>query len=264
MLAVIYLATSYAVVALIGWAVRRSAAQLSALASLVVRALPAAAAVHHVPVHQRRGVAGGRHPHGLPYVATLAIFFVLGARVRAVASARHHARPRHLRQLGRGSTGGRRHTRRRRRTAPGGSAAGVRAVAPTEGERGAGHRVQPVVADHLRRTAAHPVLRAVRLPGDPRGDHAGVDRARPGARARHRRARRPPARHQRTAAARRRVPRRVHRHVLHGRAVAPTAPTATSSPRTSAPRSARRSPCGSRTCTIGSAPISTRCRQDIA
>jgi hypothetical protein len=39
-LAIVFLATSYAVLALLGWAVRRSAAQLSTLASLVVRALP--------------------------------------------------------------------------------------------------------------------------------------------------------------------------------------------------------------------------------
>ncbi|MEX1104823.1 MAG: hypothetical protein WEB78_01375, partial [Ilumatobacteraceae bacterium] len=39
-LGLIYLATSYAVVALLGWAARRSAAQLPSLAGLVVRSLP--------------------------------------------------------------------------------------------------------------------------------------------------------------------------------------------------------------------------------
>ncbi len=78
-LAVIFLVTSYAVLALLGWAVRRSAAQLSTLASLVVRALPLLLLFTtflfiNAEVWQVAGTLTG-----LPYVATLAIFFVLGA-----------------------------------------------------------------------------------------------------------------------------------------------------------------------------------------
>ena len=78
-LAVIFLATSYAVLALLAWAVRRSAAQLSTLASLVVRALPLLLLFTtflfiNAEVWQVAGTLTG-----LPYVATLSIFFVLGA-----------------------------------------------------------------------------------------------------------------------------------------------------------------------------------------
>ncbi|MCB0999180.1 MAG: hypothetical protein KDB40_07785 [Acidimicrobiales bacterium] len=78
-LLIIYVATSYAVVALLGWAARRSAAQLPALASLVVRALPLLLLFTtflfiNAEVWQVAGTLTG-----LPYVATLAIFFVLGA-----------------------------------------------------------------------------------------------------------------------------------------------------------------------------------------
>jgi hypothetical protein len=78
-LAVIFLATSYAVVALLGWALRRSIAQLSTLASLVVRALPLLLLFTtflfiNAEVWQVAGTLTG-----LPYVATLSIFFVLGA-----------------------------------------------------------------------------------------------------------------------------------------------------------------------------------------
>ncbi len=78
-LGVIFLATSYAVLALLGWAVRRSAAQLSTLASLVVRALPLLLLFTtflfiNAEVWQVAGTLTG-----LPYAATLAIFFVLGA-----------------------------------------------------------------------------------------------------------------------------------------------------------------------------------------
>ncbi len=78
-LGVIFLVTSYAVLALLAWAVRRSAAQLSTLASLVVRALPLLLLFTtflfiNAEVWQVAGTLTG-----LPYIATLAIFFVLGA-----------------------------------------------------------------------------------------------------------------------------------------------------------------------------------------
>jgi len=78
-LAVIFLATSYAVLALLGWALRRSAAQLPALASLVVRALPLLLLFTtflfiNAEVWQVAGTLTGA-----PYIATLAVFFVLGA-----------------------------------------------------------------------------------------------------------------------------------------------------------------------------------------
>ncbi len=78
-LVIIFLATSYAVLALLGWAARRSAAQLPTLASLVVRALPLLLLFTtflfiNAEVWQVAGTLTG-----LPYVATLAIFFVLGA-----------------------------------------------------------------------------------------------------------------------------------------------------------------------------------------
>ncbi|MBI5087989.1 MAG: hypothetical protein HZB15_03725 [Actinobacteria bacterium] len=78
-LAIIYLVTSYAVFALLGWALRRSAAQLATLYRLVVRALPRLLLFTtflfiNAEVWQ---VAGGLV--GPPYIATLAIFFLLGA-----------------------------------------------------------------------------------------------------------------------------------------------------------------------------------------
>ncbi len=78
-LAVIFVLTSYAVFALLGWALRRSAAQLPALASLVVRALPLLLLFTtflfiNAEVWQVAGTLTG-----MPYVATLAVFFVLGA-----------------------------------------------------------------------------------------------------------------------------------------------------------------------------------------
>lgn len=78
-LAVIFVLTSYAVFALLGWAVRRSAAQLPALASLVVRALPLLLLFTtflfiNAEVWQVAGTLTG-----IPYAATLGIFFVLGA-----------------------------------------------------------------------------------------------------------------------------------------------------------------------------------------
>lgn len=79
LLAIIYLVTSYAVVALMSWAARRSAAQLATLASLVVRALPLLLLFTtflfiNAEVWQVAGTLDG-----LPYVATLATFFLLGA-----------------------------------------------------------------------------------------------------------------------------------------------------------------------------------------
>ncbi len=78
-LAAIFVVTSYAVVALLGWAVRRSIAQLPALAGLVVRALPLLLLFTtflfiNAEVWQVAGTLTG-----IPYVATLAIFFILGA-----------------------------------------------------------------------------------------------------------------------------------------------------------------------------------------
>jgi hypothetical protein len=78
-LGLVFLATSYAVVALLGWAVRRSTAQLASLASLVVRALPLLLLFTtflfiNAEVWQVAGTLTGA-----PYVATLAIFFLLGA-----------------------------------------------------------------------------------------------------------------------------------------------------------------------------------------
>ncbi len=78
-LAIIYVVTSYAVLALLGWALRRSAAQLPSLASLVVRALPLLLLFTtflfiNAEVWQVAGTLTGA-----PYVATLGIFFVLGA-----------------------------------------------------------------------------------------------------------------------------------------------------------------------------------------
>lgn len=75
----IYLATSYAVIALLMWAVRRSAAQLGSLASLVVRALPLLLLFTtflfiNAEVWQVAGTLTG-----VPYLATLAIFFLLGS-----------------------------------------------------------------------------------------------------------------------------------------------------------------------------------------
>ncbi len=78
-LVIIYLATSYAVIALVGWAIRRSAAQLPTLASLVVRALPLLLLfTTFLFINAEVWQLAGRLA-GLPYAATLAIFFVLGA-----------------------------------------------------------------------------------------------------------------------------------------------------------------------------------------
>jgi hypothetical protein len=78
-LAVIYLVTSYAVFALVGWAARRSRAQIVSLASLVARALPllllfTAFIFLSTEVWQVAGTLTG-----VAYVATLGIFFLLGA-----------------------------------------------------------------------------------------------------------------------------------------------------------------------------------------
>jgi hypothetical protein len=77
-LTAIYFATSYAVFALLGWAARRSVAQLSALGGLVVRALPLLLLFTtflfiNAEVWQLAGTLDG-----LAYVATLSIFFLLG------------------------------------------------------------------------------------------------------------------------------------------------------------------------------------------
>lgn len=78
-LLVVYVGTSYAVVSLTGWAVRRSAAQLSTLASLVARALPLLLLFTtflfiNAEVWQVAGTLDGA-----PYAATLSVFFALGA-----------------------------------------------------------------------------------------------------------------------------------------------------------------------------------------
>jgi hypothetical protein len=78
-LAVIYLVTSYAVFAMLGWALRRSAAQLATLSRLVVRALPLLLLFTtflfiNAEVWQVAGTLVGA-----PYIATLTIFFLLGA-----------------------------------------------------------------------------------------------------------------------------------------------------------------------------------------
>ena len=78
-LTMIYVSTSYAVVALLRWALRRSAAQLPALASLVVRALPLLLLFTtflfiNAEVWQVAGTLVG-----VPYAATLLVFFILGA-----------------------------------------------------------------------------------------------------------------------------------------------------------------------------------------
>ncbi|CAB4554143.1 MAG: hypothetical protein F2534_06685 [Actinobacteria bacterium] len=78
-LVLVYVLTSYAVFALLGWALRRSARQLAALASLVVRALPLLLLFTtflfiNAEVWQVAGTL-----HGIAYVAVLGIFFVLGA-----------------------------------------------------------------------------------------------------------------------------------------------------------------------------------------
>jgi hypothetical protein len=78
-LAAIYLLTSYAVPSLVVWAARRSAAQVRSLAGLVARALPLLLLFTtflfiNTEVWQVAGTLGG-----VAYVATLSIFFVLGA-----------------------------------------------------------------------------------------------------------------------------------------------------------------------------------------
>jgi hypothetical protein len=78
-LVVIFLATSYAVIGLLAWALRRSAAQLATLASLVVRVLPLLLLFTtflfiNAEVWQVAGTLTGP-----PYIATLTIFFILGA-----------------------------------------------------------------------------------------------------------------------------------------------------------------------------------------
>jgi hypothetical protein len=78
-LAIIYLVTSYAVFALLGWALRRSAAQLATLYRLVVRALPLLLLFTtflfiNAEVWQVAGTLVGP-----AYIATLSIFFLLGA-----------------------------------------------------------------------------------------------------------------------------------------------------------------------------------------
>jgi hypothetical protein len=78
-LGAIYLLTSYAVFALLGWAARRSAGQLASLAGLVVRALPLLLLFTtflfiSTEVWQVAGTLDG-----LAYIVTLAIFFLLGA-----------------------------------------------------------------------------------------------------------------------------------------------------------------------------------------
>lgn len=78
-LGIVYLLTSYAVFALLAWALRRSAAQIGALASLVVRALPLLLLFTtflfiNAEVWQVAGTLDGP-----VYVATLGIFFLLGA-----------------------------------------------------------------------------------------------------------------------------------------------------------------------------------------
>jgi hypothetical protein len=78
-LAAIYLVTSYAVFALLGWALRRSVSQLRALGGLVVRALPLLLLFTtflfiNAEVWQVAGTLTGP-----AYIATLSIFFVLGA-----------------------------------------------------------------------------------------------------------------------------------------------------------------------------------------
>lgn len=79
LLVAIYLLTSYAVLALLLWAVRRSAAQLASLAGLVVRALPLLLLFTtflfiNAEVWQVAGTLTG-----VPYLATLTIFFLLGS-----------------------------------------------------------------------------------------------------------------------------------------------------------------------------------------
>jgi hypothetical protein len=78
-LLVIYVTTSYAVIPLIGWAVRRSLAQVSAIIGLVARALPLlllfTALIFLAPeIWQVMGTSVG-----LAYAFTLSIFFLLGA-----------------------------------------------------------------------------------------------------------------------------------------------------------------------------------------
>jgi hypothetical protein len=78
-LAAIYLLTSYAVPSLLVWAARRSSAQVRSLAGLVVRALPLLLLFTtflfiNTEVWQVAGTLSG-----VAYVATLSIFFLLGA-----------------------------------------------------------------------------------------------------------------------------------------------------------------------------------------
>lgn len=78
-LAVIYLITSYAVFALLGWAFRRTSSQIVALASLFLRALPLLLLFTtflfiNGEVWQVAGTLAGP-----AYIATLSIFFLLGA-----------------------------------------------------------------------------------------------------------------------------------------------------------------------------------------
>lgn len=78
-LAVVYVLTSYAVPALLRWAGGRVIAQLAALASLVARALPLLLLFTtflfiNAEVWQVAGTLDG-----VPYVATLGVFFLLGA-----------------------------------------------------------------------------------------------------------------------------------------------------------------------------------------
>lgn len=78
-LAVVYLATSYGVIPLAVWALRRSAAQLPSLGRMVVRALPLLLLFTtflfiNAEVWQVAGTLTGA-----AYIATLAIFFLLGS-----------------------------------------------------------------------------------------------------------------------------------------------------------------------------------------
>ena len=185
-LAVLWAITSYGVVPLMAWAWQRALAQVPLLFSVLVRALPLLLLFStflfiNAEVWQVAGTLTG-----IVYVATLGMFFLLGAvftlsRIPALMRALNR-----FDSWTRGRGARRRHTgdgRARARARRGGSGRRPPDDAPA-GEHRPRHDLLPGHPDHVRRPRPHRVLRRLRVPGDPGGDGGRVDDARPRRRAR--------------------------------------------------------------------------------
>ena len=179
-LTVVYALLSLRAQVIAGWALRRAFRSLGLLLPAAHPGAAAAAAVHHVPVHQRRGLAGLLDPGRRHPVGRGAVLRRRGGALPGAAAGRGARRLRRLDRLGRPAGREQGHPARgagaaadRRGHRPARGGPGDR---PADGQPGAGPGDRPGRAGAAARGRGVRVLHRVRRGRDRRQRHRVLDR----------------------------------------------------------------------------------------